>query len=331
MGKSKTDFDVYELIKMVEAARTREDINNIFAFAAQSGKRISPVNDIWFTIAACIFAMGAFWLYGYAGAERYVNESGLVAMSFALGAAIWCGKTFIDYCLSFADIGPVLLRLDAMLDNQLFYTAAPSLQELDSRYSEFARGERKREIEYYVQGYTKSKLRYYVYQFRYEQTHKAQYKTLYSNRYRNGLILEGFTASDIQILASDQHASLKYTGVNYPISWSTESIKFNKHFKIYAADEMSVAKFLKPAVILAIEKFSKRFNKVNIEVDSKMRVCISFEMKDLLKVKASRRLRDLQSIKDSLKGKAALPLLDEVLSFAETLMSYTNNNFAGKR
>jgi fumarate reductase subunit D len=337
------------LVKMSEAATCRADIDNILAFAAKAGQTISYSNRLY-VVSAIVFAAGAaFSTIVLPELLSLLVEVGnfyspdirppdtmppLVSMIIALTipciivlslwaviqACIYFGRA-IKHSMRVLNIGPLLLRLDIMLDNDLSYAPTPSFNELDQRYCEFARGNRDREIEYYVYGETtvqETKLCYHIYKFRYE----IRIKGGVTSFYRYGLILDGFTTQNIQIFSDS-------TQYRLPVNWTTESIEFNKQFKIHATDEMTIAKFLQPTVILAIENFSNSFKKVNIEVDDSHHLCISFEDTDLLPVPTS-RLIDLQNLTNSMKGKTKLPSLDQVLDFAHTLMASTDNNFAGK-
>ncbi|MDR2869620.1 MAG: DUF3137 domain-containing protein [Deferribacteraceae bacterium] len=306
---------VKQMRNMLAQAKTHDDLQAIMQLAISYGRPICYNNvPLYLTFIAIAIATGlTWWRYGY-------HIIWLIAFSvlalIPLIVAIFRSSRL-------QDLEQELFLRDAIYDNGMQPVDPPSMAELDRRYGEFVRGNYTREIEYYVQGYSEKEehnLSYSVYKFHYVVRTKQKKGYSYSHYYRYGVILDNFTTDSLLIMSSSVPAF-------YPTKWTTESIDFNKRFKVYAKDELSAAKFLKPAVILKIEEFAKRFPKANIEIDADARLCVSFDTIDLLDLKLPHRLADAKAFSDSTKGHTIFSSLQEVLDFLYLLMVQTDSNF----
>ncbi len=112
----------------------------------------------------------------------------------------------------------------------------------------------------------------------------------------------------------------------YPARWKTSSRSFNAKFAVHAESEQAAARFLKPAVVLAIEAAASAFPKMNVEINREGKLCLSFD-KDLLQIARNSSLVHPGSFEFRLRNEKQAPGLTQALELIHTLLKYSDNNF----
>ncbi|CAI2479584.1 Uncharacterised protein [Serratia fonticola] len=228
-----------------------------------------------------------------------------------------------------------LYQYDILLDNHLreLKSELPSLKkELFTDYVEFDRGNYSRDIPDAYEGYYQGKthaFHYHFYHFHFvdERTvtrkdSKGNTKTrkVYDHYDRYGITLAFRFVSQLAV-TSKAPRSLK--GERY----KPASIQFNRTFKVVANTEMTAARFLKPAIILACEEAAGTFKSLNLEFNQQAGLCMSFENSNIL---VSRQQYDFMSPDKfiaEIEKTNILPELNKALVFIHTLMVHSDNNF----
>lgn len=115
---------------------------------------------------------------------------------------------------------------------------------------------------------------------------------------------------------------------NYAKKWETASTDFNKVFNVYCDDEMTASKFLKPAVVLAFLDIAQCFDELNVEVNGGGQMNIAFSDDNLLE-SAGRRysIAEPEKFENEIFSFLAVPKLDKLIKFVETLKKYNDFNF----
>lgn len=116
----------------------------------------------------------------------------------------------------------------------------------------------------------------------------------------------------------------------YPANWKTASLAFNKRFRVLAGSEQDAARFLTPAMLLALEKMAPVLSHMNLEINSQGRLCLSFS-NDLLKIARSSSLVHPSRFELRLQQEAAAPIFMMALQLIHTLLKYSDNNFADNK
>jgi len=112
----------------------------------------------------------------------------------------------------------------------------------------------------------------------------------------------------------------------YPARWRTSSASFNSKFMVHAESEQAAARFLTPAVVLAIEAAASSFPKMNVEINREGKLCVSFD-KDLLAIAGPTSLSQPARFESRLRRDRQAPGLTQALEFIHTLLKYSDNTF----
>lgn len=136
---------------------------------------------------------------------------------------------------------------------------------------------------------------------------------------RYGIICDFPYAKSIAIVSGEG----KFT---YPATWKTASHSFNRRFRVRAGSEQEAARFLTPAVLLAIEEAAPAFTLMNLEINPLGQLCLSFS-NDLLEISRSSSLVHPARFELRLKQESGAPGLGAALHLIHTLMKYSDNNF----
>ncbi len=112
----------------------------------------------------------------------------------------------------------------------------------------------------------------------------------------------------------------------YPARWKTSSPGFNARFRVYAESEQAAARFLTPAVVLAIESAAPALPKLNLEINREGKLCLSFD-KDLLEPTRNASLIRPGRFEFRLQNDKQAPSLTQALQLIHTLLKYSDNNF----
>lgn len=224
---------------------------------------------------------------------------------------------------------------NALLDNQLTLLKKadwPPTASWLQQFAEFKRGNYKREFKQLIQGkYAGSEhsFAYHYWHFHYvnrrtetSTNSKGQVTTrvVYDHFDRYGLILPFAYCRNLFITA---FAAEGIRGERY----TSDSGRFNKLFQVRAADTMQAARFLKPAIIIALEEQAAALKQLNLAFNEQGELCISFADKDVLDSKPAYGLDQLTLFRQSIEQPTALPKLQQLLNTVHQLLRHSDSNF----
>ena len=224
---------------------------------------------------------------------------------------------------------------NALLDNQLTLLKKvdwPPTANWLQQFAEFKRGNYKREFKQLIQGKyagTEHSFSYHYWHFHYVNRRtetttnsKGQVTTrvVYDHFDRYGVILPFAYCRNLFITA---FAAEGIKGERY----SSDSGRFNKIFQVRAADTMQAARFLKPAIIIALEEQAAALKQLNLAFSEQGELCISFADKDVLDSKPACGLDQLTLFRQSIEQPTALPKLQQLLNTVHQLLRHSDSNF----
>lgn len=228
------------------------------------------------------------------------------------------------------------LYLRALLfDNQLreLTDDLPWLEkQLFADYFEFRRGNYSRKISAAYAGHYQGETHefaYHFYHFHYvderevsETDSKGNTKTrkVYDHYDRFGIALP---FRFIRQLAISRKAISGFKGERYKPS----SNQFNRLFKVIAESEMTAARFLKPAVVLACEQAANDFKALNLEFNQQAGLCMSFDNKKVISGEQRYDFTSPEAFMAEIAQTTPLAELQRAEAFIHTLMVYSDNNF----
>lgn len=138
--------------------------------------------------------------------------------------------------------------------------------------------------------------------------------------YRYGLLHDFNLLKNIAVVSSGGN-------YNYPKGWQTTSKKFNDMFSVYADNEMTASKFLKPAVIIAFIELTKHLGGINTEINSEGKLNIAFSDDDVLELERKYSIASLDEFEKEINSMLKLPKLTKLLEFIEILKKFNDDNF----
>lgn len=224
---------------------------------------------------------------------------------------------------------------NALLDNQLTLLKKadwPPTAHWLQQFAEFKRGNYKREFKQLIQGKyagTEHSFTYHYWHFHYvnrrtetSTNSRGQVTTrvVYDHFDRYGLILPFTYCRNLFITA---FAAEGIRGERY----SSDSGRFNKLFQVRAADTMQAARFLKPAVIIALEEQAAALKQLNLAFSDNGELCISFADKNVLDSQPTYGLDQLALFRQSIEQPTALPKLQQLLNTVHQLLRHSDSNF----
>ncbi|WP_423187898.1 DUF3137 domain-containing protein [Alishewanella sp. d11] len=224
---------------------------------------------------------------------------------------------------------------NALLDNQLTLlkkTDWPATSHWLQQFAEFKRGNYKREFKQLIQGqFTGSEhsFSYHYWHFHYvnrrtevSTNNKGQVTTrvVYDHFDRYGIMLPFAYCRNLFITA---FAAEGIRGDRY----TSDSGRFNKLFQVRAADTMQAARFLKPAVIIALEEQAAVLKQLNLAFSDNGELCISFADKNVLDSQPAYGLDQLALFRQSIEQPTALPKLQQLLNTVHQLLRHSDSNF----
>ncbi len=287
---------------------------------------------LWFSSAGLIAAaLGCMALYHYLVELTWLPTLGWMLLGLSLIPLIVIGWRFAG----FRKLGQQLYWHNALLDNQL--TLLPASQWPDSRswqqqFAEFDRGNHKREFKQIIAGhYTgdEHQFDYHYWHFHYVDRRtvtstngkgQVSSRTQYTHYDRYGLMLP---FSYVQSLFICSFAPSGFSGEKY----QSDSGRFNKIFKVRVREQMQAARFLKPAVVVALEDLAGQLRQLNLEFSADGVLCLSFADSDLLKANAPCGLEQLTRFRQSIEQATALPKLQLTLACLHQLLRHSDANF----
>ncbi|TRY32911.1 DUF3137 domain-containing protein [Aliiglaciecola sp. M165] len=332
-----------DIKRSVDLADSKPDLLDTVQKAIDFGQPVAFNYTRHIVIAVlciCISALliaGIFWRFlpATTGIYDYVNES-LVASAILMLMGVGVLGYVVFQNKKIGDLSARIFKMDAMLDNHFVVAPSPGTKSLQTRFSDFDRGNYSREIRSYYHSHYDGEehdFDFNYYHFHYVNKRTVTYtttdskgrtqvstKTVYDHFDRYGIILPFTYVRGIQIFESS-------AGQHYQHQYSAESLVFRKRFNVYCRDQFSAAKFLKPAVIVAIEDIAGLFKQLNIEINVDGQMCIAFDNADLLGAEQSYDLEHPQAFLKELKGETQMVRLNSMLSFVHQLMRHSDSNF----
>jgi hypothetical protein len=224
---------------------------------------------------------------------------------------------------------------NALLDNNLTELAKtdwPTLTRNWPQFAEFRRGNHRREFRQLISGHfsgAEHQFSYHYWHFHYVDKRtqvttnskgQVQTRTVYDHFDRYGLMIPFAYCRDLFVTS---FAADGITGERY----TSDSGRFNKIFQVRAAEPMQAARFLKPAVIVALEEQARQLKQLNLAFDHDGLLCLSFADNDLLKTTAPCGLDQLTQFRQSIEQPTALPKLSQLLATVHQLLRHSDSNF----
>lgn len=270
--------------------------------------------------------------------KRFLQENswlfftGLGSTAISMGVFVYLYKQK----RAVTDLAKIIYQKDALLDNNLRYKAPFNSEEMRIRFREFDRGNYSREFRKVIGGKfigDEHTFNYDYYHFHYVDKRvvvetstdskgrvTTRTRTVYDRFDRYGLIVP------FEFVQSMQIFSFKLSR-NYGSKFTTGSIAFDKKFKVRAVDEFTAAKFLKPAVVVAIQEVSEFLRKMNIEIDASGKMCVSFANNEMVLGNQRYDLSNPEAFYTELAGQTKLRLLERTLRFVHQMMKHSDSNF----
>jgi hypothetical protein len=332
-----------ELSYRVDVAKTKDELLSAVAKSKTYGKPLvyNFTKHILFALCLLILSLAAvLWtsfirqgmISNFLNTYSWLSFAGIIGVvaSVALFAYIFNQKTQVS------NLAKHIFKKDALLDNNLTLKAPFNGEEMRIRFREFDRGNYSREFKEVIGGEFSGQehtFSYDYYHFHYVDKRKVtttthdskgrtttSTRTVYDRYDRYGIIVPFEFVQSLQIFSF----RLSRT---YPTKVTTGSIAFDKSFKVRANEELAAAKFLKPAVVVAIQDVSEFLTKMNIEIDATGRLCLSFANNDMVMGNQRFDLADPEAFYTELAGQTNLRLLERSLRFIHQLMKHCDSNF----
>ena len=211
------------------------------------------------------------------------------------------------------------------------------LQELSSRFGDYARGNYSRELTQALQAVYPGAvhdLHYSYLQLHYVNKRvvtttesdgkggtRTVTKTVYDHYDRYSLVVdfpwvEGITAR-----------TGSGSGLDFEHRYKTASTDFNKAFTLSGSSAMACAKFAKPVTVLHLLAMHRQLREMNLEFSFDGQLCISFEDKTMLDFHMPCDLYDAERFYGYIEAGARLPHLENVLALVHTLAEQHDDNF----
>lgn len=324
----QTEYDIH-------AAQSQEDliaiIERIKAFNGPVAFQHNWVKRLTITLAtfALIIIISSISTFGTLHQGALILLIVLGIFEILLIIPVWQKKSNIR------SLAKLLYQRDLMFDNNLREVSAGITQletRLLSNFVEFRRGNYSREVMTAWKGNysgTTHSFSYHFYHFHYVDEHTQTYtdnkgknhtRTYYRNYDRYGICLPFNFVSNVLI-----------TGDAFPThrgsSFKPASNRFNRSFQVSADTELTAARFLKPAIVLACESIADDFKKLNLEFNSDAGLCMSFENSMVISREQKYDFSSPEAFIAEIRERNELPELAKALEFIHTLMIHSDSNF----
>jgi hypothetical protein len=287
---------------------------------------------LWFSSAGLVAAAaGCLWLYHYLVELTWLPAIGWTLLGLSLLPLLVIGWRYA----SLKKLGRQLYWHNALLDNQLQLLRPgqwPDSRSWQQQFAEFDRGNHKRGFKQIIAGHyagAEHQFDYHYWHFHYvdrrtvtSTNSKGQLRTRteYTHYDRYGLMLPFRYVQSLFICAFVPNG---FTGEKY----QSDSGRFNKIFNVRAKEQMQAARFLKPAVVVALEDLAGQLRQLNLEFSADGMLCISFANADLLDARPPCGLEQLSRFRQSIEQATALPKLQQTLASIHQLMRHSDSNF----
>ncbi|WP_140920611.1 hypothetical protein [Limnobaculum xujianqingii] len=236
---------------------------------------------------------------------------------------------------SIGNLADELFQQDLLFDNglqQVSVEPEAAASELMSRFHEFNRGNYSQEIKALYQGHYQGKehaFDYHFYHFHYvdkrttvttDSKGRPRTRTTYDHYDRYGIYLPFIYVSNLALVGKS------VSGLSGSI-YKPASNRFNKLYRVVGDSEMTAAKFLKPALVLACEDIAATMSELNFEFNPQAELCMSFRDSDVITLQRSSDFNAPDDFIQLIRQHNKLPKLKAALVHIETLMVYSDSNF----
>lgn len=339
----KNNKALIELLKRTETqahnSRTRENLDVVIDdLKAFSGSYQFNMKAYWIAFAVFLLATAALTYWDWSRWQRFQQSTWII---LAVGSVLTlvAGITAFYPGRLMTKASHALLQRDGLLDNDLspaVFESRAASNEFQHRFSDFNRGNYKREIHALYDGsYSGSE---YSFQYQYYHFHyvderivtetytdskgevRTRRKKVYDHYDRYGLILPFGLLRNVAVVGFGLPGAGKAT-------YKPASNRFNKEFKVVAASELEAAKAMKPTVVIAFEEFSEVLSQVNFEVNDAGDLCLSFADKDLIATTKEAKICDYEAFIEALDGEQEFAKLKTSLDFIHYVMTKLDSNF----
>lgn len=320
------------LDRQITKAQSREDLRAILRKVSAFGRPLRYDNKhYWIGLTTAILLSGLALL----STKFYPTFSFAPLLS---GGAAILGAIFAILIFmrrnTIAGLSDALYKRDVYLDNNWqseSYHGERLAAQLGQEFSEFRRGNHLREISWLVKGQfqgAEHQFEYHAYTFHYVDSRqvtttdskgRTTTRTVYDHHYRYGLYLPFEFVHDMAIYSS-------WVGGLFSGSYKPASVAFNRKFKVKADNELTAAKFLKPAVVVEIEDMGKELSDLSLEFSTDRRLCISYA-ENICSWKRQYGLDNPEQFLAEIEGNQTLTRLHSTLNRIHTLMRHSDNNF----
>ena len=275
--------------------------------------------DLYFDTLASFLG---FW-YPSSGFAAHNGVIGLLMLFWLRGRMKWRNK-----------LSDKIFLKDALFNNNLEavpFEGKKLAKELEASFREFKRGNDLREIQSLYKSTYQGDVHqfdYLLYRFHYVEKRtetttdangKTTTRTVRDHYYRHGVLLDFPFAADMSI---SNDFGIKRRGERY----KSASNEFNRQYRVHAAELMTAARLLSPAVEEKLTVFAKKLKKPVFEFSQQGRLCLAVT-DDLLAVKRVNGLDNPKAFAEELAGHTELKQMSQMLEIVHEVMRYSDNNF----
>lgn len=323
----------------VDAAESEQQLIHAIELAIQFNAPLRYDNDIFhYSMAACTGVVFGLITKGIA-----IDQAPPAPwMVILVVAAVSCLVMLVFVLVRNGRLGDLSDRIslkDALLDNnlrRLRINKKAKAREFARQFNEFDRGNYKREIEELYYGHYQGKeesFQYQYFHFHYVNRRVETYtkkdskgrtsthtRVKYDHYHRYGIICKFGYVRDVNIYSEWTLRKGKHR-------YKPASNRFNNQYKAYGDSEQTLAKFLKPAVVLTLEELGNQLGGINIEFNQTGKLCLSFSDSDLLKPRRQHGLQEPTAFREEIAGHSRLDKLSHALASIDTLVRHSDSNF----
>ncbi len=233
-----------------------------------------------------------------------------------------------------------LYQQDLLFDNNLQIITSPNYSQkaLESRFTDFHRGNYSREIQRVIQGskHDIPAFSYHYYHFHYvdkqeksttDSEGKSTTQTSYTHYDRYGLIIDLKSVSNLPMIPLFKITqSRALIGMNKS-DYSPASITFRKNFKLHTESPLQVAKIFTPVMVETIESMLEGFHKIVIETNSNQELLLSFTNHDLISGNRQYSLAETDLFLQEISQTTPIPNLIYTLNIIGKMLQEMDHNF----
>lgn len=356
MPNTSQNARLNELLTVSEANIDRAEsnadlLNVIHEFASYDGPlKFNFTRAWWFFGTGLLLIAGTVALFGYIDTYHVVSffhrlqiepglfgaVTGVLGIGFAIGSMKWM-KSKADRLPS---LSREIAELSSYFHNELMFLEENShctLNELDTQFGDYRRGNYSRELVESLEGVFTGKLRdlpYHYRQLHYVNKREEQVtvtdkdgktstetRVVYDHYDRYSLVFDFPWVTGISVRSDNQSEN------DYSWPMDTASPDFNKSFCLTGQSEILCAKFIKPSTVLHLLKLFEILDRPNLEFSDDGLLCLSFASSDLLAFDTEYSLASPDEFYAEIFAGVELPRLMSVLQWSHALSELHDDNF----